>query len=96
MPHVKWSQAALLDVARLYAFLAPKSGDAASRAIKAIRQGVKELGKHPQIGRPIEDMPPEFREWIVEFGCGAYVALYHYDEKEVVILAIRHGREAGY
>jgi plasmid stabilization system protein ParE len=96
MPRVKWSQAALLDVARLYAFLTPKSRDAASRAIKAIRQGVKELGKHPQIGRPIEDMPSEFREWIVEFGRGAYVALYHYDEKEVVILAVRHGREAGY
>jgi plasmid stabilization system protein ParE len=24
------------------------------------------------------------------------VALYHYDGKQVVILAVRHGREAGY
>jgi plasmid stabilization system protein ParE len=83
-------------VARLHDFLAPKNPAAAKRAIKAIRQGIKALGKHPEIGRPVEEMPPEFREWVIEFGQGAYVALYHYDRKEVVILAVRHGREAGY
>jgi len=96
MPRLKWSQAALLDVARLHAFLAPKSRDAAKRAIKAIRQGVKALAKHPEIGRPVEELLPDFREWVIDFGHGAYVALYHYDGKEVVILAVRHGREAGY
>ncbi len=96
MPRLIWSQPALLDVARLYNFLAPKSPEAAKRAVKAIRQGMKALGKHPQIGRPVEEMAPEFREWLIEFGHGAYVALYHYDEKQVVILAVRHGREAGY
>lgn len=96
MPRLKWSQSGLLDVARLHAFLAPKSRDAAKRAVKVIRQGVKALARHPEIGRPNEDMPPEFREWIIEFGSSAYIALYHYDGKEVVILAVRHGREAGY
>jgi plasmid stabilization system protein ParE len=96
MPRLKWSLLALRDVAHLHDFLAPKSRDAAKRAIKAIRQGVKALGKHPQMGRPVEELPPEFREWVIEFGSGAYVALYRYDGKEVVILAVRHGREAGY
>jgi len=96
MPRLRWSQPALRDVARLHDFLAPKNPAAAKRAIKAIRQGIKALGKHPEIGRPVEEMPPEFREWVIEFGQGAYVALYHYDRKEVVILAVRHGREAGY
>lgn len=96
MPHLKWSQAALLDIARLHSFLAPKSEDAAKRAVKAIRQGIKTLGRHPEIGRPAEDMPPEFREWVIPFGSGAYIVRYRYDGKEVVILAIRHGREAGY
>ena len=41
-------------------------------------------------------MPPEFREWIIPFGYGAYVVLYWFDGQEVVLLAIRHGREAGY
>ncbi len=96
MPRLKWSQTALRDVIRLHHFLAPKSREAAQRAIQAIRQGAKALGKHPEIGRPIDELPPEFREWIIEFGHGAYVALYHYDGKEVVILAVRHGREVGY
>jgi len=96
MPRLKWSRSAVLDVARLRGFLAPKSRDAARRAVETIRQGVKALGKHPQIGRPVEELPPEFREWVIEFGQGAYVALYRYDGKQVVILAVRHGRESGY
>ena len=96
MPRLKWSRPALLDIARLHEFLAPKSRDAAQRAVKTIRQGVKTLSKHPEIGRPVEEMPPEFREWVIEFGPGAYIALYHYDGRQVVILAVRHGREAGY
>lgn len=96
MPPLRWSQSALLDVAQLYDFLAAKNLDAAKRAVKAIRRGIKLLGRHPEIGRPIEEMPPEFREWVIEFGHGAHVALCHYDGKRVVILAVRHGREAGY
>ena len=95
MPRLRWSPPALLDVARLHEFLAPRSRDAAGHAVKTIRQGVKALGKHPEIGRPVEELL-EFREWVIEFGHGAYIALYHYDGKQVVILAVRHGREAGY
>lgn len=96
MPRLRWSPPALRDVARLHQFLAPKSEDAARRAVKTIRQGVKTLGKNPEIGRPVEELPPEFREWVIEFGQGAYIALYRYDGKQVVILAVRPGREAGY
>ncbi len=64
--------------------------------MKAIRQGIKALGKHPEIGRPVEELLPEFREWVIDFGGGAYIALYYFDGKEVVILAVRHGREADY
>jgi len=91
MPRLRWSHAALL-----HDFLVGKSRDAAQRAIQTIRQGVKALGKHPEIGRPVEELSPEFREWVIEFGQAAYVVLYHYDGKQVVILAVRHGREAGY
>jgi len=96
MPRLKWSSQSLRDVARLHDFLVSKSRDAAKRAVKAIREGVKLLGKFPEMGRPVDDLPEEFREWVIEFGSGAYVALYRYDGKEVVILAVRHGREAGY
>jgi len=96
MPRLIWSQAALHDVARLHDFLAPKSPDAARRAISASRQGVKALGAHPEIGRPVEHLLPDFREWIIDFGQGAYIALYHFDGKHVVILAVRYSREAGH
>jgi len=58
MPRLIGSQAALLDAARLRAFLAPKGKNAARRAIKVLRQEVKALAKHPEIGRPVEEMPP--------------------------------------
>ena len=96
MPRLKWSPQSLRDVARLHDFLAPKNRDAAKRAVKAIRQGVKLFTRFPEMGRPVEELPTEFREWVIEFGSGAYVALYRYDGKEVVILAVRHGREVGY
>jgi plasmid stabilization system protein ParE len=96
MPRLKWSPQSLRDVARLHDFLAPKSRDAARRAVQAIRQGVKLLGKHPEMGRPVEELPEAFREWVIEFGSGAYVALYRYDGNEVVILAVRHGHEADF
>ena len=71
MPRLRWSPQALRDVARLHQFLAPKSEQAAQRAVKTIRQGVKTLGKQPEIGRPVEELPPEYREWVIEFGQGA-------------------------
>jgi plasmid stabilization system protein ParE len=96
MPRLKWTPSAQRDIVRLRDFLSPKSKEAASKAVKAIRQGVKVLGRQPQIGRTVEELLPEFREWVIEFGHGAYVVLYRFDGKEVVILAVRHGREAGY
>jgi plasmid stabilization system protein ParE len=94
VPRVVWSPAALREVARLRDFLTAKNKDAARRAVHAIRQGVKALGTHPEIGRLVEEMPPEFREWFVPFGAGGYVTLYRYDGEIVAILAVRHGREA--
>lgn len=96
MPRLIWSPPALLDVQRLYRFLAPKNLDAAKRAVKAIRQGVKVLGHQPGIGRPIEDMADEFREWIIDFGDSGYVARYRLAPDAVVILAVRHQKEVGY
>ncbi|PKU25460.1 type II toxin-antitoxin system RelE/ParE family toxin [Telmatospirillum siberiense] len=96
MPRLIWSPQALRDIARLHAFLRPKSREAASRAVRAIRDGVKTLAAHPEIGRPVDDMEPEFRDWLVEFGEGGYVARYHYDGRDVIVLAVRHTKEAGF
>ncbi len=96
MPRLIWAPPALHDVHRLYRFLAEKNTDAAKRAVKSIREGVKVLAHQPAIGRPVEDMEPEFREWLIDFGDSGYIALYRYDGETAVILAVRHQREAGY
>lgn len=96
MPRLNWSPQALLDVQRLYRFLASKDINAAKRAATAIRQGAKILGQQPGIGRPIEDMDPEYREWLIDFGDSGYVAMYRIEADEVIVLTVRHQREAGY
>lgn len=70
--------------------------EAAKRAIKTIRAGVKILEQHPAAGKPTEDMEPEYREWLVDFGDSGYVVLYRYDRHLVIIVAVRHQREAGF
>ena len=96
MSRLIWSPSALLDVQRLYRFLAPKNLDAAKRAVAAIRQGVKVLEKQPGVGRPVDDMDDEFREWIIDFGDSGYVARYRVDPQSVTILAMRHQNEVGF
>ena len=96
MPRVIWSQAALLNVQRLFRFLAPKNLDAAKRAVKATRTGFNVLQLQSAIGRPIDDMPTEFREWIIDFGDSGYVVRYRIDSELVIILAVRHQKEVGW
>jgi plasmid stabilization system protein ParE len=88
MPHIKWSQRASLDLIRLYDFLSPKSEDAAFRAQEKIRREIKILAKRPHIGSLIDDLPPEYRELVIDFGHSAYVARYRFSTEWVVILAI--------
>jgi plasmid stabilization system protein ParE len=96
MSRLIWSPSALLDVQRLYRFLTLKNVDAAKRAVKELRQGVRVLVMQPGIGRPVEDMEPEYREWMVSFGDSGYIVLYRYERDVVAILAVRHQREVGY
>ena len=96
MPRLIWSPEALLDIQRLYRFLAEKSPDAAKRAVKAIREEVNILATSPEVGRPAVEMDQEFREWLVDFGDSGYIALYRYDGQTAVIVALRQQKEVGY
>jgi plasmid stabilization system protein ParE len=96
MPRLIWTPSALLDVQRLYRFLVVKNPDAARRAVKAIRQGVKVLEQQPRVGRPVEEMDNEYRDWIIDFGDSGYVARYRVDPQFVYVLAVRHQKEVGF
>ncbi len=94
MPQVIFSPGALRDLERLRAFLRPKNPAAARLAAAAIIQTVQRLSIHPEMGRPSDE--PGQRELLIDFGDAGYIALYHFDGKTVVILAIRHQKEVGY
>lgn len=96
MPHIVFAPAAVRDLQRLRDFLLPKNADAAHRAGAAIRQGVKVLGAYPRMGRMVDDLPEQYREWLIDFGDSGYVARYRVDDDAITILAVRHQRESGY
>ncbi|NYS62391.1 type II toxin-antitoxin system RelE/ParE family toxin [Vreelandella salicampi] len=96
MPQVIFAPAAVRDLERLREFLRPKNPAAAERAAREIVHGIQELGKFPHIGRPIDDLPEEYRDWLIDFGDDGYIARYRLDVDTVVVLAIRHQREAGF
>ena len=93
MPRVAYAPRAINDLMRLREFLRPKSPAAANQAIKSIRNALLLLGHHPQIGRPIDEMPEEYRDWIIDFSDSGYIARYRYDGDVVTILAVRHQKE---
>lgn len=89
MPRLIWSTRALADVQRIFLRASPR--DCGLRSVRAIRSGVQILARLPHVGRPVENMDPDFREWPIEYGRGGYIALYHYDGDRAVILAMRPG-----
>jgi len=96
MPQVRYAPGAIRDLQRLREFLSLKNSAAAQRAGETIVKAVQILGHQPQVGRPVENMPDEYREWLIDFGDSGYVAKYRIDGDAVTILAVRHQKEAGY
>ena len=96
MPSVKFAPGALHDLERLRNFLKSKNSAASKKGAKIIVQSVRILEQYPQIGRPKEDMKPDYRELVIGFGHHGYVVLYRFDGDDVIVVAIRHQREAGY
>lgn len=96
MPQVIYALGAIRDLQRLREFLRPKNPVAAKRAAETIMKAMQVLGRQPQIGRPVEDMPEDYREWPIDFGDSGYLARYRFDGEAVTILAVRHQKEVGY
>ena len=81
---------------RLRDYLRPRNPVAARRAAEVISKSRKSLVERPQVGRPADDLPHEYREWPIDFGDPGYLALYKVDGPDVVVLAIKHQREVDY
>jgi len=92
---LSYSERALADLERLTDFLAETDPVAAAETVDLIAEAVGLLIRHPLIGRPVES---GLRELVISRGRTGYVALYSVEDGQdaVLVLAIRHQREAGY
>ena len=95
MARLIYAQQSFSDLKRLTNFLLDSDPAAAAGTVDLITEAVSVLRRHPLIGRPAEG---ELRELVISRGRSGYLALYSYEAAEdvVLILAIRHQREAGY
>jgi plasmid stabilization system protein ParE len=89
------SEDAAQDLEELVDFLRTHQAEYAVETIDLILNALNILEQHPKIGRLVQN---HFRELIISRGKTGYVALYEYAEVSdvVLVLAIRHQREAGY
>lgn len=95
MAELIYAGQALTDLDRLTDFLLQADPTSANETTGLIIEAVEVLTNHPLIGRPVEE---GLRELLISRGQSGYVALYSYEETDdvVLILTIRHQREAGY
>ena len=95
MAVIRYAPRAFSDLERLCEFLAHRDPGAAEQTVELILTAVEILGKHPFIGRAAE---AGLRELVISRGKSGYLALHRYDEElgRVLVLSIRHQREAGY
>ena len=95
MAKLIYSDRALADLERLSDFLLASDALAAAETVDLIAEAVGLLSRHPLIGRPVEW---GLRELVISRGRTGYVALYSVEDEHnaVLVLAIRHQREAGF
>ncbi len=94
---IDFAEGALVDLERIFEFY-DRSATAEALAIVAkIRSAILVLEEHPYIGRPV-GTPSRLRELVISHGKTGFLALYAYSELDeaVIVLGIRHQREAGY
>ena len=95
MAEVVYAQQAFADLRRIYESLHADDPTLASNSLALIRDAIAALQRSPMAGRPAE---AGLRERAISRGRTGYVALYRFLELEdvVLVLAVRHRREAGY
>lgn len=95
MAVISYAPRASFDLLRLVDFLVESDPHAASETAELIVSAVDVLQHHPLIGRPVGS---GYRELVISRGKTGYIALYLYEQArdQVLVLSIRHQREAGY
>jgi plasmid stabilization system protein ParE len=92
---VEVSERALADLERLFDFIAEEDPVRARKQVLSVRRALQLLAEHPLMGREAEEGR---RELVLSRGRHGYIAKYRWlaADDVVLILAVRHQREAGY
>lgn len=95
MARVEVGARALRDLERLFDFAAESDPSQALTQLSSVRMAFMMLADHPLLGQAAEDGR---RELVLSRGRYGYIAKYRWlpAEDVVLILAVRHQREAGY
>ena len=95
MARVEITARAMGDLERLFDFIAEEDRARACKQLLSVRRALELLADHPLLGREAEEGR---RELILSRGRYGYIAKYRWlpAEDVVLILAVRHQREAGY
>ncbi|TLZ36538.1 MAG: type II toxin-antitoxin system RelE/ParE family toxin [Gammaproteobacteria bacterium] len=95
MARVEITARAMGDLERLFDFIAEEDPARACKQLLSVRRALELLADHPLLGREAEEGR---RELILSRGRYGYIAKYRWlpAEDVVLILAVRHQREAGY
>jgi|SRR5208282_3432278 plasmid stabilization system protein ParE len=92
---IEWLIPAIHDLQRLREFILPQNKVAAQRAVRIIKGTVTLLESNPLIGKPVEDLIG-YRDIIIPFGSSGYVLRYRIQQDTIFIVALKHGKEAGF
>jgi addiction module RelE/StbE family toxin len=92
---ISYSSQALADLERISDYLSGSGVSTQLAALDLIDEAVNVLARHPLISRVVE---AGLRELVISLGKTGYIALYSYeaDQDAILVLAIRHQREAGF
>jgi plasmid stabilization system protein ParE len=92
---IEWLPGAVYDLQRLREFIFSHNREAVDRAVTVIKSSVKMLSQYEYVGKPAETLLGYY-DLVIPFGISGYVLRYRIEEGIVVIVAIKHGKEAGF
>ena len=87
---VRWAALAEDRVVEAAAHIARDRPDTAARWVESLFTAVGALSRFPRRGRPVPELG---REDVREIQYQGYRVIYRVDEKRVVVLTVRHGRQ---
>ncbi|KPF68738.1 hypothetical protein IP84_08935 [beta proteobacterium AAP99] len=92
---LRFSDHAIADLDRIFVFYESRNERLGERATEQLIEGLQILTHSPFVGRSVS---ARLRELVIGWGASGFVALYHVDVEQnaVLLVAIRHQREAGY